>query len=69
MIVLVGIFFYKYLAIDKLFYFENAIKFLTSYEVVMQKLVRARKAKPSSKIERNPPIILNHYSTTFLSFL
>ena len=64
----VGNFFSMNFAIDMLLSFEKANSFFTSYEAVMQKLVRARKAKPSSNIDLSPPIILNHSSTTFFPF-
>jgi hypothetical protein len=56
-----------YLAIDVLFYFEKAKNLLRRSVAVIEKLARARKATPNYKMERSPPIILNHYSTTFLS--
>ena len=67
--VFVGIFLSKNLAIDIPFSLEKANNFFMSADVVMQKLVSARKAIPSSRIDLSPPIILNHSSTTFLSAL
>lgn len=57
------------LAIEVLFYFENAMNLPIRSEAVIEKLAKARKATPNSKIERRPPIILNHSSTTFLSII
>ena len=67
LMVSVGTFLPINFAIEMLLSLENAIIFLTSYEAVMQKFVKAKNAKPSSKIDLSPPIILNHSSTTFLS--
>lgn len=63
----VGILSSRNLAMEWPFSFEKSVNFLRSSDVVMQKLVRAKKATPSSRMERRPPIILNHSSTTFLS--
>lgn len=67
--VFVGIFRSKNLAIESPFSLEKVNNFFISAEVVMQKLVSARKAIPNSRMDLNPPIILNHSSTTFLSTL
>lgn len=67
LIVLVGSFLWKNWAKEEAFSLENSINFLISSEVVIQKFAKARKATPNSSIERSPPIILNHSSTTFLS--
>lgn len=43
--------------------------FLNISVLLVQKLAKAIAAKPSSRIDLNPPIILNHYSKKFLRWL
>jgi len=60
--ILVGIFDSMKLPIDLLACFPNSINFLNISALLDQKLAKAIAAKPSSRIDLSPPIILNHSS-------